>query len=321
MIKRFLKKIALFLLSLIAISYLIVWVYEIPRRAAIENGTHDISVKWQDIHNPENDYDIIIVGSSRGDSGYNPTIIDSITHRSSYNLCSGSQNIIESYYILKEVLKYQQPKYIVFDSFLPSFSDNPDFYHVLNNAEFMSSSGRMDMIVNGFGSQGVVHYALPLLKYKTYLKRDVKQLFSSPKKFSQKAIRIRGFYVDEASVDAANIRSFGPLFTLENTLISTETVKRYLARILALCKANDVQFISVRAPYPPSRLDHHPDPAHDYFKNVFTDLKIPFYDFNKLPVPELLDFDFSDDRHLNFKGAKKVSTELGLIIEEIKGGL
>lgn len=309
------------MLLLIAFSYVFVWVYEKPRREAIRNGTHDTQLKWQDIHNSENEYDVIIVGSSRGDSTYNPAIIDSITHTSSYNLCSGSQNIIESYYILKEALQYQQPKYIVFDSFLPSFSDDPDYYHVLSNGEFMSSSGRLDMIINGFGSQGVVHYALPILKYKTYLKRDLKQLFSSPEALSKKPTRIKGFYYGEKTVDTASIRSFGPLFTLENTAIPADKVKKYLARILALCKAHDVALIFVRAPYPPSRLLHHPDPAHDYFKNVFADLKIPFYDFNKVPVPALQDFDFSDDRHLNYKGAKKVSKELGLILEEIKEGL
>ncbi|MFT5864165.1 MAG: hypothetical protein ACI828_002839, partial [Flavobacteriales bacterium] len=66
--RSFLKKVGFFMLLLIAFSYVFVWVYEKPRREAIRNGTHDTQLKWQDIHNSENEYDVIIVGSSRADS-------------------------------------------------------------------------------------------------------------------------------------------------------------------------------------------------------------------------------------------------------------
>lgn len=321
MMKQFIKKVLFFLISLIALSYVISWIYEIPRREAIQNGTHDTQLKWQDIHNTENAYDIIIVGSSRGDSAYNPAIIDSIASTQSYNLCSGSQNIVESYYILKEVLQYQQPKYIVFDTFLPSFSDNPDFYHVLSNGEFMSTSGQWDMIVNGFGIQGLANYTLPILKYKSYIKRDLTQLFSGPDKTHIRAKRIQGFYYGEEIIDSTSVQVFGPLSTIKNTHVSIDKTKKYLDLIAALCKNHNVQFLPVRAPYPPSRLANNPDPSHDYFTEVFTDLEVSFYDFNALPLDGLNDFDFSDDRHLNYKGAKKVSEALGDIIKEMEDDL
>lgn len=313
--KRFLKKTSIFLLSLVALSYIVVWTYEIPRREAIKNGTHDTQLKWQDIQHNTNTFSVIIVGSSRGDSGYNPTVIDSVANTQSYNLCSGSQNIVESYYILKEALQYHQPDYVIFDLFLPSFSDNPDFYHVLSNAEFMSTSSQWDMIVNGFGGEGIGNYLFPIIKYKSYLKNDFKQLFSVSEVVTKKAKRIQGFYYEEGIIDSASVRSFGPLYAPGNTTIPQEIAKKYLGLIATLCNDRNVQFIPVRAPYPPSRLANHPDPAHDYFKKALTDLKIPFYDFNSFSKTQLNDYDFSDDRHLNYKGARKVSQELGEIIK------
>jgi hypothetical protein len=314
----FLKKFGLFALSMIAISYVFVWIYEIPKREAIQNGTHDTAEKWKDIHNSKNSFDLIIVGSSRGDSAYNPAIIDSIANTHSYNLCSGSQNLIESYYILKEVLQYQQPDYVVLDNYLPSFSDEPDYFHVLNNGEFMSRSGRWDMIVNGFGFKGLTHYALPILKYKTYIEKDFKQLFSLKEAVSKKARRIQGFYYGEEVVDAATVRSFGPMENLENTSISENQITKHLALIKELCKSHNVEIFPVRAPYPPSRRANFPDPAHAYFKNFFAELELPLYDFNLIELEGLSDVDFSDDRHLNFTGAKKVSEALGALILKSK---
>tara|TARA_R110001632_G_scaffold137169_8_gene252842 strand:- start:4291 stop:5253 length:963 start_codon:yes stop_codon:yes gene_type:complete len=316
--RKFLKNFGLFALSMIALSYVFVWMYEIPKREAIQNGTHDTAAKWKDIHNSKNSFDLIIIGSSRGDSAYNPAIIDSIANTHSYNLCSGSQNLIESYYILKEVLKYQQPDFIVFDSYLPSFSDEPDYFHVLNNGEFMSRSGRWDMIVNGFGLKGLAHYALPILKYKTYLEKDFKQLFSSKEATSKKARRIQGFYYGKEIVDSATVGSFGPMESLEETTISKDQVQKYLGLIEELCKPHNVEILAVRAPYPPSRRANFPDPAHAYFKNVFAERELPFYDFNVIELEGLSDVDFSDDRHLNFTGAKKVSEALGALILKSK---
>lgn len=319
--RSFLKEVSFFALSLVALSYIFIWIYEIPRREAIKSGTHDTHLKWQSIQNPGNNFDVIILGSSRGDSGYNPAIIDDIAHTQSYNLCSGSQNIVESYYILKEVLKYQKPNYVVFDNFLPSFSEHPDYYHVLSNAQFMSRSGRWEMIINGFGRQGMLNYVLPILKYKTYLESDFKNFFKPKHEIPQKAHRIQGFYYGEETLDPLSINSFVPLYSLENTSISKERAQKYLALMVKLCKANRIHFIPVRAPYPPSRIANNPDPSHDYFAKVFTDLEVSFYDFNALPLTDLNDFDFSDDRHLNYKGAKKVSEALGDIIKEMEDDL
>lgn len=314
----FLKNFGLFALSMIAISYVFVWIYEMPKREAIQNGTHDTAEKWKDIHNSKNKFDLIIVGSSRGDSAYNPAIIDSIANTHSYNLCSGSQNLIESYYLLKEVLKYQQPDYIVFDSYLPSFSDDPDYFHVLNNGEFMSRGGRWDMIINGFGIKGLTHYALPILKYKTYLEKDFKQLFGPQQEVSKKTRRIQGFYYGEQIVDSATVRSFGPMESLEETTMSKDQVQKYLAMIKELCTTHNVEIIPIRAPYPPSRRAIFPDPAHTYLRNVFAKQELPFYDFNVIELAGLRDVDFSDDRHLNYTGAKKVSEALGELILKSK---
>lgn len=314
--KRYLYKLVLFLLTLYALSYAVVWIYEIPKRKAITNKTLDVQNKWNDIKDSQAAFDIIILGSSRGDSGYNPTIIDSITGLKSYNMCSGSQNIAESYYILKEVIKYQQPKMVVLDHFLPSFKEDPDYFHLLANAEQMSFKGRMDMVINGFGASGLLHYSIPILKYKSYFKNDLKSRFKQKQAVSSYR-RIKGFYYDQTQVDSSQIAGFGPLIATLPLSSSQKRAQNYVEKIHDICLKNNIRLIAVRSPYPPSRLNRYPnDIAHDYFTHIYNTLDHEFIDFN-YPIPRALqDTDFSDNRHLNYKGAKKLSIALAQEIKE-----
>jgi len=317
--RSFLKQTILFILFPIAVAYAFVYIYEKPQRDALKNGTHSTQEKWLDIQNPNNIFNVIIVGSSRGDSAYNPFIIDSISKTNSYNLCSGSQNIVETYYIIKEVLKYQKPEVIVYDTFLPSLRNEPNYFHVLSNAEFMSKNGKWDMIINGFGSQGIYNYIFPFSKYKSYLKRDLKNSFTSKRAVTVNSYRIRGYYYSDNIVDLESINNYKPLYSFKNTSISTEKTEHYISLISELCKDNNIIFLPVRAPYPPTRLKKsETDPAHFYFEKMYSALDVSFYDFNYSNSKEYIDFDFSDDHHLNNWGAKKASRELGTLISILR---
>lgn len=166
--KKFVFQFSLFIFPLLIMLYSLTWILEIPSRKSINKGTHKKLLKWNAIKNTENQYDNIILGSSRGYCSYNPIIIDSIVGNTTFNMCTGSQNIIETYYILKETLKYQNPKTIIYEIFLPSFLNTPDFYHIMSNANFMTQKGKWDMMLNGFKKEGVLNLINPLLKHKPY---------------------------------------------------------------------------------------------------------------------------------------------------------
>jgi hypothetical protein len=315
--KLFLTRLCYFLFPLLAASYLFVWVYEGSQREAISNGSHEKLRKWNAIHDPDNNYDVIIIGSSRGSNAYNPLIIDSIAGTRSYNMTSGSQNAVESYYLLEEVFRYQKPKIVVYETFLPSFGENPDYYHVLSHAKFMSSEGRFNLIVQGFKTRGAVNYLIPILKYRTYLRKDLKNLFRPKVKDTNKVELLEGYYYTDKVVDSATIDHFEPIYSFENTLVSPDKAKKSIRRLAALCAKNNALFIAVRAPYPPTRLKiSKTDTAYAFFNGTYKELQIPFYDFNYLSMYDYYDQDFTDYHHMNFSGATKVSNELGQIIND-----
>ena len=322
--KNFLKKVGLFTLIIIGINQVVIFFYEKPLRQSIANNTNMRSIKWNDVRNPTNKYDIIILGSSRGYSAYNPLILDSILKKNSYNMCTGSQDIIESYYILKDILKSQKPRHIIYDIFLPSFKDNTDFYLVFANARFMTNSGKYNMLFKGYGIESVVNLLMPIIRDRTYLQIDLLNFIPNKirskkgKEIQKKENWIKGYYYDNHVVDSASIRNFTEVFNFTNTKVSEKKVDKYFTKLIELCNKNDIKLVCVRAPYPPSRWKINPsDTVKNYFNAVCKNKNVQFYDFNYIDDSRFkyYDADFSDYHHLNYLGANKSSVQLsGLLL-------
>lgn len=318
--KCFIKNIGIFLLLIIIFNILFKYFYEKPDRQAILNKTHWKYVQWNAMHNQSNRYDVIFLGSSRGYCAYNPLVFDSILNTNSYNMCTGSQNTIESYYILKEILRFQKPKVIVYEMFLPCFGENIDYYNVLSNGSFMTPKGEMDMVINGFGLEGIANYLIPSLKHQLYVGNYINSLFSLKKNREinneEKYIMIKGYISDSTIVDSSAIKEFSPIYSLENTPINEKKLY-YFDKLLELCRIYKIRLVCVRTNYPPSRLEISGiDTENMYFTEICKNYKIPFYDFNYLTKTENKDSDFTDNHHMNYLGANKVSKQLAELLFE-----
>ncbi|MFY0630590.1 MAG: hypothetical protein JXR05_09425 [Flavobacteriaceae bacterium] len=313
--KTYLKNIFLFLLILFVINHVIVWFYEAPKRDAINNNTYAEKLKWDAIHDSKEKYDLVILGSSRVYNAYNPKVIDSVLNINSVNMGTGSQNIIESYYLLKEIFDSQQPKVIVFDLFSRSVEySNPDYSHILSNADFLSTKNKLDLIVNGFGTDGIMNYLFPLLKYKIYFEN----YSSSESGNSPKVKWYKGYSEVTSVIDSKTIDDLIPTTKFKQRDKAIETIDFYLTKIRDLCKEKNAKLICIRTPYPPKRLEK--DVLGDQnlsmlFDSIGTNLKVPFYDLNYLPN-QYSNYDFFDFHHMNLSGSLKASLMLSSIISK-----
>ena len=318
--KKFLLSSVVFFLIILLANLLFGYYHNREERQAILNKTHSKYLQYNDIHDPSNKYDIIFLGSSRGHDAYNPVIFDSVLQTSSFNMCTGGQNIIETYYVLKEILRFQRPKTIVYEIFLPSFSATNNYHYILSNAKFMSNEGELDMIINGFGLDGVANYCLPILKHKYMLKKQLAEsdLFRRERTSNKVDIQyIKGYIPDSAIVTKADIQTFKPIYSFTNTQTSDKKLKQYFAAFVGLCEQNEIELICVTAPYPPSRLKlTTTDSASCYFKEACKGFNVPYIDFNYLNDGkyEYQDTDFTDHHHMNYRGANKVSMQLAKIM-------
>lgn len=311
--KKFLYQVIKFSIILILISYVFVWFYEKPQREAYHSGTSVKLLKWNSIKNNPNKYDLIILGTSRGYCAYNPMVIDSTIKMSSYNMCTGSQHIIESLYMFKEILKHQKPKYLVYDVFLPSFRKSPDYSQVFSNSKYMSN----DMILNEFFNSKFLDFLFPIVKYKSSLKRDIVGLFKFKKTHTIDTISwIKGYKPSTKENDSIAVKNFGSIYTFSNTdVFSNNEIEYYLKALKKLCDNHEVELICIRTPYPPTRLKNTlKDDANIYFTEFLNSQEISFYDLNYLSNNNYTDYDFVDYHHMNSIGAKKASIDLAEIL-------
>ncbi|APY07146.1 hypothetical protein BWZ20_01985 [Winogradskyella sp. J14-2] len=318
--KKFLKHIFYGLLFFVLINVLIVLKYELPAYEAIENKTHKNFLKWDGIHGNSNTYDLIILGSSRAYTSLNPKIIDMGLNLKSFNMGTSSQDITETYYTLKEILDYQNPKYVILETYLGSCDDFVNYYQVFSNASFFKSSEhKYDLVVNGYGSKGIVNYIIPLMKFNNYIKQDITSIVSKRKNKAPKINWYKGFHSDTTVISKTDINKFEPIPNFKNTNFNKDRFKSYFNKIYELTKAHGIQLIVLRTPYPPSRLllDSNTD-ENSYYQKFFSNYKdVGYYDLNsyKSDTFNFKDEDFSDFHHANQHGAAKISQQLVDIIK------
>ena len=319
--KKFLKQGALGLLVFIVVNAAVAAFYEYPTYQSIQNKTNRNYLKWNAVHQNENIYDLIIIGTSRAYASYNPLIIDSLLNIQSYNMATSAQDIAETYYSLQEIFEYQKPKYVVIDLFFPASDNSHEYFQTLSNSSFYNSTERrFQLLTEGYGASGILNYSIPLIKFKNYIKQDIGGLFTENKTFRKEDNWKKGYLYDTLTVNKKQISSFEPVSNFENTDFDKERFNNYFNKIKTLVEANNAKLICVRAPYPPSRLAlSNIDDEGNYFKEYMTKMKIPFYDFNNFESDkyQYIDNDFADYHHPNYRGGKKASYQLVDAIKQL----
>ena len=319
---KFLKKLGLLFIIFITVNVVINYVYELSANKAIENKTHKNYLKWTDIHQNKDTYDLVVMGASRAYYAFSPAIIDSSLNINSYNMGTSAQDIVESYYSLKEIFEYQKPKYVILDLFFPLSDNVHDYSQIFSNASFFNSNKtKFELITEGYGGSGITNYFIPLIKYNNYIKQDLMGLLEERETPKSETNWIKGHLHDTVTVTKKKISQFEPIPNYQNTTFDKLRFTKYFNKIKELTKVHNAQLICVRAPYPPSRLELGTlDDENDYYSTFMTNSSIPYFDLNNFKNDKYLyiDKDFADYHHPNYRGAKKASLQLVDIIKSVK---
>ena len=313
--KKFLKHIAYGLSFFLLINLLIAIKYEYPAYEAIKNKTHKNYLKWNSIHTNKNSYELIILGSSRCYTGFNPKVIDSGLNMKSFNMGTSAQDIAESYYSLVEILGYQNPKYIVLETFFDLSDNAHDYYQIFSNASFFNSTkNKFDLVTNGYGTKGIANYSIPLMKFNNYIKQDLMSLFSNKPEKKPETNWYKGFLEETEVISQDQINTLKPIPNFNNTDFNKERFDFFFKKIYKLTKDKGIKLIVLRTPYPPSRLmlsDNNDEES--FYKDYMGNNKdITYQDLNNYKSDLFIysDEDFSDYHHANNRGALKMSQQL-----------
>ena len=269
----------------------------------------------------EDSVDILFMGSSHTMTQINPQVLYDLYGMRSYNLASEQQNLVLTYWWLKEALRYQSPECVVLDTY---FLFTYKHTEVLNSAEASTRKALDSMrwsqvkweavrdICAIDEAQSLMSYIFPNIRYHSRWMDLVEDDFP----FTSLAghCELKGY---DPLYKAAGSETYAPFAAGDST--ETEEMlplmEEYLDKIVALCKEEGIELILIKTPSTSATVKKYNTLCAYAEANDLT-----YLDFNEQSLYESSGFVFTEDMydggHGNVEGALKITTAMGNILAE-----
>lgn len=316
---NYLKRILAFLLSLCCLYGMAAFVaYSLDAHYDTRSGSQKITAcQLNDLYAlEENSLDLLILGSSHAMCTYDPFAIEKELGLSAFNLGTALQQPDTAYYLLKEVLKTQKPKYLIYDVYFKVMQDTRSAEQATTVLkELKASSNSFSLFWDNLDLESKVSYynnwLNPFGRIQNILENPAVKDNAPPEAYLG-----RGFYSPIQTVSASLLLEENHPYPSEYSGFDQRQVE-YLQKVIALAEENGIQVLLTSAPVPPTilgRISYYDQILRDsnWLSSMFN---VPFIDFS-LPACEFLyDSDFADQGHLNQAGCAKF---MNFFIEQIK---
>ncbi len=258
-------------------------------------------------------HEVIFLGDCEVYANFSPMVLYEEAGITSYVRGNSQQLINQSYYILKETLKYEIPKVVVFNvnSMREDENQKNEAYNRLILDDMKWSQEKINLINTSMTSEeNFLSYIFPILRYHSRFSKLTSEDFTYL--FKNKTNSFNGFLVNK------NIKpytSFPTKKTLANYTFKSENYE-YLQKITDLCKENNIKLILIKAP---SLYPYWYDEYEEQIKDFALKNNINYY--NLLDMKDLIGLDYQTDTydgglHLNLYGATKLSKYFANILKE-----
>lgn len=269
----------------------------------------------------KNSVDVLAVGTSQVMSGFSACELFGQYGISSFGIGTCSQPLFSSYYWLLEAFKTQSPKVVLLEMsslFGKNVANEMSFYKSLcsmkNTSKYKAEALKIvdEEIISG-GIDKLAYYS-NLYKFHSRWSEIGKSDYAFLYDFDRKTYC--GSAVLEEIVENEKSRKDIEVELIENTTAPNEELSVvYLEKIIELCKEKNIELILFKTP------------KYDWGSNQYTVTTsyaqkhdLTYFDFNTPSLLNELEIDmkndFADVDHLNYQGAKKVTTYLGNYLNE-----
>ena len=259
---------------------------------------------------PEGSVDALFVGSSHIFCHVNTGVLWDEYGISGYDLAGAEQPFWNSYYYIKEALKYQKPKVIVLDITTPGIRPvdfQPENWLITNTYGIRWNWNRYDAIKASSLSTSFARLLNPFNsthgRYADLSELDFVEYDDSP--------QYKGFDPRETTqvFDEPDISSV----TGRAELSDKET--EYLRMLIEYVQKTDIPLLFISSPYVVTQEEQE---KYNTIFDIADEYGIPYLDYNKLYDEMGLDFgkDIAEVLHLNRSGNEKFSRHLGRYIKD-----
>lgn len=264
----------------------------------------------------QNNLDFVLLGGSRVYRGVIPDIMEQRLGMNGFGLSSGSQSMVDSYFLLEEVYRLHSPKLLIIDVNWKRFQAKDLVGATLTYVNFEPSLNKLAYLINGFTPDQYIKGFFPGLQYyrnlfTALIKNPMEKLSSDYRSYVYDDPVVgryegKGFTRSFRSIPVGNMGK--PKVTpWEPESIDSESLL-YFDKILRLCKENDTRVFCFIPPVPPATLKEYGNYSEcaAYVQDLMSSYGTELYNFNLLR-PDLFvakEEYFFDEVHMNGAGAE-----------------
>ena len=283
----------------------------------IRNSENSFITKAKYFQKNKEQVEVLVLGSSHNQNGVNPKFFRSKTTNLSY----GSQDIqIDSALFFSNVKQMKNLKKVVFelDYHRLDIENKPDFYRFpwyymyygieVQPVKFVHKVSLYSSNVDFFNTIILDQFS------SNYKPQVINEFGFVEKNYTDDFV---GFFYMENKIEATakeRLKSRHKEFSAKNFNRNASRIQS----MIAYCKNNNIELYFFSSPlyktYIENKIPMKDQKVKNYIQKLITNEKINYYNFENTSRFEL--YDFSNDDHLNAKGAEKYSKLIDSIIHQ-----
>ncbi len=260
---------------------------------------------------PKN-HEVLFIGDCEVYANFSPMVLYEEEGISSYIRGSSQQLIWQSYGILKETLKYEKPKVVIFNVNAMRYSTPvSEAYNRLTIDKMKWSKEKIEMIFSSMTEEeNFWSYVFPILRYHSRIFELTEEDFTYL--FQRRQNTFNGFLINQNVKGVESLPTKRPLTETRFADITYE----YLDKIRELCEENNIELVLIKAPsLYPYWYTEYDEQIEEYASKYGLD----YYNFLENILEIGLDYSvdtYDGGLHLNLSGATKLSKYFAPILKE-----
>lgn len=260
---------------------------------------------------PKN-HEVLFIGDCEVYANFSPMVLYEEEGISSYIRGSSQQLIWQSYSILKETLKYEKPKVVIFNVNAMRYSTPvSEAYNRLTIDKMKWSKEKIEMIFSSMTEEeNFWSYVFPILRYHSRIFELTEEDFTYL--FQRRQNTFNGFLINQNVKGVESLPTKRPLTETKFADITYE----YLDKIRELCEENNIELVLIKAPsLYPYWYTEYDEQIEEYASKYGLD----YYNFLENILEIGLDYSvdtYDGGLHLNLSGATKLSKYFAPILKE-----
>ncbi len=267
----------------------------------------------EEYYRDDSKHELLIIGNCEAYENISPMKLWEEYGITSYIRGNANQLISQSYYLLKEALRYEKPKVVLLSiqAMTVAEQSSEEYNRMVFDGMKWSADKLWGILSSRMEVEALTEYVFPVLRYHSRWKELTREDFLYA--FQEKPLKsYNGYYL------RADIRPFTgfPSERRKSDYSFSEKNAVYLEKIADLCRENGVELALMKGP------GMYPEWVEPYEEQIreFADERGLVY-MNTLLHMEEIGLDLSEDTydeglHLNVYGAEKLSVWLGKQLKE-----